>query len=174
MIKDMWFNFWSGFDRVFNNPKKIHRVIVIAILATTISHVAYVFSLYPDDYIFTTSDKVSIWLGSMLSLFVLCWGFRANEMSIDLFNRFAIVSALCGLFHRMIFYAIELGDPYFVTISIICFIVFGIWAITGKNYSEVKNDYIRPALKFISRMFVRHEKKDNIHVISDSKFADHG
>jgi hypothetical protein len=92
-------------------------------------------------------------------------------MTIDLFNRFAIVSGLSGLFHRMIFYAIELGDPYFVTMSVISFIIFGLWAITGKNYRDFKDLYIRPALKFISKMFIRHEKKDNVHIIHDSKSA---
>ncbi len=172
-MKNLWFAFWEEFDRIFNDPREIHRVVVIMLFAILMSHTAYMYFSIPDIK-WDTSAKLAATLGSAFSLFVLSWCFRSNEMSIDLFNRFIVVAGLSGLFHRMIFYAIELGDPYFVTMSVIAFIIFGIWAVTGKNYTEVKNDYIRPALKNIAKIFVRHEKKDNLHVIPDSKFADHG
>jgi len=172
-MKDIWFGFWSGFDRIFKNPSEIHRVLAIGLLSVSISHALYMYNLI-ENYLWVTSSYVSLWLGVAMGVFLVCWSFRSNEMSIDLFNRFIIVSGLFGLFHRMIFYSIELGDPYFVTMSIICFIVFGVWAVTGKNYAEIKTDYLRPGLKIISRMFFRHEKKDNIHVMPDSKFSNHG
>lgn len=166
-MKNIWFGFWTGFDRIFSNPKEIHRVLIIIPLSILVSHALYIWQVLPIDYVFTTSDEVAIWLGCILSSFVLCWCFRSNEMSIDLFNRFMIVSALSGLFHRITFYAIELGDAYFVTLSILAFSLLGIWAVTGKNYREIKRLYIRPALHTISTVFIRHEKKDNIVAISD-------
>ncbi|MCK5615501.1 hypothetical protein KAR91_77270 [Candidatus Pacearchaeota archaeon] len=169
-MKNLWFNFWAEFDRVFNNPREIHRVIVIMLFAISLSHVIYIYYSIPDIK-WDTSAKLAVILGGCFSMFIMAWCFRSNEMTIDLFNRFAIVAGLSGLFHRIIFYAIVLGDPYFVTISIICFIVFGIWAITGKNYQEFKDLYVRPALKNISKIFIRHEKKDNTLSIHSGKSA---
>ena len=163
-MKNLWFSFWAEFDRVFNNPREIHRVVVMMMLAIALSHSAYIYYSIPE-IIWDTSAKLAFFMGVAFSAFVLMWCFRSNEMTIDLFNRFAIVGGLSGLFHRMIFYAIELGDPYFVTMSVICFIIFGIWAITGKNYREFKSLYIRPALKAISHIFIRHERKDTRNVV---------
>lgn len=165
-MRNLWFDFWAGFDRIFSDPKEIHRVLVIIPLSMLVSHAIYVYASLVDNYVYTASDKVLIWLGSALSLFILCWCLRSNEMTIDLFNRFAIVSGLSGLFHRMIFYAIELGDPYFVTMAVISFLIFGLWAVTGKNYRDFKNTYIRPALKIISKIFIRNEKKANLYPIN--------
>ena len=32
-MKNLWFAFWEEFDRIFNDPREIHRVVVIMLFA---------------------------------------------------------------------------------------------------------------------------------------------
>lgn len=164
-MKNIWFAFWREFLLFFRNPREIHRVVLTVPLSGLLSHVIYMYNLLPPEYIFTTADITAIWLGVSLYIMTLMWCFLSNEMTIDLFNRFAIVASLTVLYHRVYFYTIDLGDPYYQALSTISFLVFVVWAITGKSYKDFKHLYIEPAVKKISGIFIKNEKKADIHVI---------
>ena len=53
------------------------------------------------------------------------------------------------------------------------YIIAIIWAITGKNYKDFKEDIIRPVLKPLQKIFIKHEKKADIRIIPTDN-ASHG
>lgn len=166
-MKNIWFNFWAELLLIFRNPREVHRVMAVAPLSVAISHAIYLY-INVGDYAYTSSDITAIISGVFGCSAWALWCFLSAEMTVHLFNRFAIVAALTVLYHQVTFYSISLGDTYPKVLSTIAYILLMIWAITGKNYRDFIKDHVQPKVNSISKLFIRYEKKNNIHVISNN------
>lgn len=171
-MKKAWFWFWAEFFLFFRNPREFHRVLVVITLTVISSHSIYMYNKIPD-LVWDTSTTTAFWLGAIGCLMLGCFAFLSNELTVDLFNRFAIVGALSVLEHCIIFYDDYLVSvpTYFLSLAFVSFGILLIWAMTGKSYSDFKRLYIQPVVNRLSKIFVKNEKKPNIYPIDNRDSA---
>jgi hypothetical protein len=129
---------WDEFKLIFNNPRDIHRVLMVIPLAALLSHVVYMYFSLPKGVPIQGDVSLAILLCSVPALFLSAWVLLSNPLDIELSTRFLWSALLSAGAHRLYVGVEALGSPYLSAIGIAAIMMVMIFVVTGKTKNELK------------------------------------
>lgn len=129
----------NEFERVFRNPRQIHRVLMVIPLASLMSHLIHMYLSMPKGLPISSDSYITMVLGGILYTMVSCWVFMSNDLDFELTVRFFWAALLAVLGHRVGVMDNEVGGSvFFKSVAFLAIGTMMIFVVTGKTKNELK------------------------------------